>query len=51
MTTTLVIALLAVLAVLIGTAQSLRIAKQHEHGVLFRLVRVTTERNPRRRTR
>ncbi len=50
MATPLVLALIAALVVLIGTALSLRIAKQYEHGVLRRLVRVRTERNPRRRT-
>lgn len=51
MATTLVIALLATLVALIGAAQSLRLAKQFEHGVLIRLARITTETNPRRRTR
>jgi hypothetical protein len=37
--------------VLIETALSLRIAKQYEHEVLRRLIRVTTEHTSRRRTR
>ncbi len=42
----LIVALIAVAAVLIGFALSLRIVKQYEIGVLFRLGRVIGERDP-----